>query len=99
MENESDREREEEIVELTKVQGEFEARLIKGALDAEGIESMIRAGIVQNVLPFTVNGLGVMKILVHRKDLERAEEVLRSTIPLDENGVDEVRSEDDEPVN
>lgn len=99
MENESDREREEEIVELTKVQGEFEARLIKGALDAKGIESMIRAGIVQNVLPFTVNGLGAMKILVHRKDLERAEEVLRSTIPLDENGVDEVRSEDDEPVN
>ena len=86
-----------ELVELTKVQGEFEARLIKGALDAQGIESMIRAGISQNVLPFTVDGLGAMKILVHKRNLERAEEILKSCIFLDEDRLDDDQSDDEEP--
>jgi hypothetical protein len=94
MEEDKDRELENELVELTKVQGEFEAQLIKGALDAAGIESMIRAGIAQNVLPFTVDGLGVMKILVHRKNLERAEGVLKNSIFLDEDRVDDDQSDD-----
>ncbi len=86
-----------ELVELTKVQGEFEARVIKGALDAQGIESMLRAGISQSVLPFTVDGLGVMKIFVHRRNLERAEEILASCIFLDEDRVDDDQSDDEEP--
>jgi hypothetical protein len=92
-----DENHDEELVELTKVQGEFEARLIKGALEAQGIESMIRAGIVQNVLPFTVDGLGVMKIFVHRKNVARAEEILNSCIFLDEDRVDDDQSDDEEP--
>jgi hypothetical protein len=97
MDHEKDREREEEIVELTEVQGEFEAQVIKGALDAAGVESMMRAGISQNVLPFTVDGLGAMKILVHRKDLERAEEILEKSIFLDEDRVDDDQSDDGQP--
>jgi len=89
--------RDDELVELTKVQSEFEARLIKGALDAQGIESMIKAGISQNVLPFTVNGLGVEKIFVHRKNLARAEEILNACIFLDEDRVDDDESDDEEP--
>jgi hypothetical protein len=87
----------DELVELTKVQGEFEAQLIKGALDAQGIESMTRAGITQNVLPFTVDGLGVMKIFVRKRNLERAEEILDNSIFLDEDRVDDDQSDDEEP--
>jgi hypothetical protein len=99
MEEEKTREEKsgEELVELTKVQSEFEARLIKGALDAQGIDSMIRAGISQNVLPFTVDGLGVEKIFVHRKNLARAEEILNTCIFLDEDRVDDDQSDDEEP--
>jgi hypothetical protein len=69
-------EKEDELVELAKVQGEFEAQVLKGMLESEGIESAIRAGISQSVLPFTVDGLGEVKVFVHRKDLARAEEII-----------------------
>lgn len=70
-------EREEELVELAKVQGEFEANVIKGVLESEGIDSAIKAGMVQDIFPFTVDGLGAAKVYVKRRDLERAEAVIR----------------------
>ena len=68
--------RENEPVEVAKVQGEFEARILVGMLESEGIDAVIRAGIAQSVLPFTVDGLGEVKVFVHRKDLARAEIVI-----------------------
>jgi len=69
-------EKEDELVELTKVQGEFEAQVLKGMLESEGIEAAIRAGISQSIVPLTVDGLGEAKVFVHRKDLARAEAVI-----------------------
>jgi hypothetical protein len=69
-------EKEDELVELTKVQGEFEAQVLKGMLESEGIEAAIRAGISQSIVPLTVDGLGEAKVFVHRKDLVRAEAVI-----------------------
>jgi hypothetical protein len=69
-------EEEDELVELTKVQGEFEAQVLKGRLESEGIESAIRAGISQSIVPLTVDGLGEVKVFVHTKDLARAEAVI-----------------------
>jgi hypothetical protein len=71
-----DSDRDDELVELTKVQGEFEAQVLRAMLECEGIDAAIRAGIAQSVLPFTVDGLGEVKVFVHRRDLERAEAVI-----------------------
>ena len=75
MEN-SKEERNEELVELITVQGDFEAQVLKGMLESGGIEVAIRAGVSQNILPFTVDGLGQMKLFVREHDLAAAKDLL-----------------------
>ena len=65
------------LVELTKVQGDFEAQVLKGMLESGGIEVAIRAGVSQNILPFTVDGLGQMKLFVMEKDLAAAQLLMK----------------------
>jgi hypothetical protein len=76
MEN-SKEERNEELVELITVQGDFEAQVLKGMLESGGIEVAIRAGVSQNILPFTVDGLGRMKLFVMEKDLAAAQLLMK----------------------
>jgi len=61
-----------DTVELIAVQGEVEANVIRGLLNSEGIISILKSDIVQGVTPFTVDGLGVVKIYVNRDDYDRA---------------------------
>lgn len=76
MEN-SKEERDEKLVELAKVQGDFEAQVLKGMLESEGIEVAVRTGVTPNILPFTVDGLGQVKLFVRESDLEAAKAVIR----------------------
>jgi len=76
MEN-SSKGRTEKLVELAKVQGDFEAQVLKGMLEAEGIEVAVRTGVAPSILPFTVDGLGLVKIFVKESDLEAARVVMR----------------------
>jgi hypothetical protein len=75
MEN-SKGERDEKLEELTKVQGDFEAQVIKGMLESEGIEVEIRSGVSQQILPMTVNGLGQARLYVMESDLAAAKLLL-----------------------
>lgn len=75
MENSND-EREEELVELASAQGDFEAQVLKGMLESEGIDVVVRAGVSQSILPFTVDGLGQMKLFVREHDLAAAKALL-----------------------
>ncbi len=67
----------DELVELTSVQGEIEGKILRSVLDNEGIESLLKADVVHDVLPITVDGLGEVKIYVRREDLARARVVLK----------------------
>jgi hypothetical protein len=71
MENSKDN-RNEKLVELAAVQGDFEAQVLKGMLESEGIEVAILPGVSQNVLPLTVDGLGEMKLYVKEADYPAA---------------------------
>ena len=75
MENSKDQ-REEKLIELAKVQGDFEAQVLKGMLESEGIDVAIRAGISQSILPFTVDGLGEMKLYVKESDFVAAKALI-----------------------
>jgi hypothetical protein len=72
----SKEQRDDKMVELAKVQGDFEAQVLKGMLESEGIEVAIRPGISQNVLPLTVDGLGEMKLYVKENDLAAAKTLM-----------------------
>ena len=79
-------ERDEKLVELAKVQGDFEAQVLKGRLESEGIEVAVRTGVTPNILPFTVDGLGQVKLFVKESDLEAAKAVMKESEEREEDG-------------
>jgi hypothetical protein len=67
----------DEFAELTSVQGEMEASIIRGVLRSEGIETMARGDLAQCVHPITIDGLGKITIYVRGDDLVKARVVLK----------------------
>jgi predicted nucleic acid-binding Zn-ribbon protein len=65
-----------ETAELTEVENDMDADVIRGMLEEEGISSFLRT----NVLPHSMVVLGTKKkygtIIVNKEDLEKAKEVL-----------------------
>ena len=72
----SNRNDEDEPVELTSVQGSTEAEVIKSLLESSDIIVTLVSSITQMILPFSVNGLGMIKILVPKKHRNTALKIL-----------------------
>lgn len=66
-----------ELIEVCRVQGENEADLVQALLKANEIESIVTGNAVQSVLPFTVDGLGELRVMVRESDAEKARELLK----------------------
>jgi 8-oxo-dGTP diphosphatase len=62
--------------ELTSVWGPAEGDVIKAFLESHGITSLSRGRILQSVYPFSMNGLGQIRIFVQEKDFETAKTLL-----------------------
>lgn len=76
-----------DLVEVARVFGPFEADLIKSFLESYGIASIVRGRTAPFVYPFTVDGLAEFKVLVQKDDREKAEELLAARpAPDDEEG-------------
>lgn len=58
------------------VQGSIEAEIVQTCLRSCGIESTTQGLAVQSVHPFTVDGMGKIKILVMENDAEAARHVI-----------------------
>ena len=65
-----------ELAELTKVQGEMEAKILIGILELEGIRVLMKSDMAHGTLPFTVDGMGEVKLWVMKDDLVKARVVL-----------------------
>ena len=61
--------------------GRAEAEVIKGYLESNGIECIFQSQVVHSVHPFTVNGLGEVKIMVAEEDFERAKHLMEEKSP------------------
>ena len=57
--------------------GSAEAEVVKSLLNSHSIPSLLQSRVVQSVHPFTMNGLGEIKIMVAENDFERAKEIIR----------------------
>jgi hypothetical protein len=66
-----------DLVELSKVWGPAEAEVIKTMLESYGIPFFMRGQVVQSLLPYTVDGMGEVKILVSKKDLAKAKNLIK----------------------
>lgn len=67
-----------EFKEVYKAWGSAEAEVIKSFLNSQGIPCLLRGLVVQSVHPFTMDGLGEIKILVPERDLALAEKLIKS---------------------
>jgi hypothetical protein len=63
---------EEGLVELITVQGEMNAQVLVSILESEGISVMMKSHQTFGALPFTVDGMGAVKVMVPKEDLSRA---------------------------
>jgi hypothetical protein len=64
--------------EVYKAWGSAEAEVIKSFLQSHGISCLLKGLVVQSVHPFTMDGLGEIKILVSKKDHTLAKELLKA---------------------
>ncbi len=65
-----------ELVEVATLQNDSEALVVKSLLESQGIRVVTRSPLVQSVHPITVDGVGIVRILVRPEDAERAREIL-----------------------
>lgn len=69
---------ESEFKEVHKAWGSVEAEVIKSFLKSHGIPCLLKGLVVQSVHPFSMDGLGEIKILVSKKDYALAKKILES---------------------
>jgi hypothetical protein len=72
------KDKESEFKEVYKAWGSPEAEVIKSYLESHGIPCLLKGLVVQSVHPFTMDGLGEIKILVPEKDHAVAKKLLKS---------------------
>lgn len=68
----------ERLVEVWRAWGDAEVQIVRGLLDANGIESAIRGESTRLFYGFTLDGLAEVRILVHEPDAPRASELIAS---------------------
>jgi hypothetical protein len=71
------------LKELTRVMGPVEAEVIKTFLESQGIRCILRGQMVQSIYPFSVDGMGELKVMVSEADYSLAKELL-AELPLPE---------------
>ncbi len=70
--------RESDFQEVYKAWGSAEAEVIKSFLKSHDIPCLFTGLVVQSVHPFSMDGLGEIKILVPKKDYSLAKKLLES---------------------
>jgi len=66
------------LKELTSIWGLAEAEVIKSFLESQGIPCIYKGQVVHSIHPFSVDGLGEIRIFVPEKDYETAKKLMAS---------------------
>jgi hypothetical protein len=72
---------EPEFEELTRVRDQAEALVVRGLLEAHGLEVLLRTHVAPSVHPFTVGDQGAVQVLVRREALVTARVLLARGSP------------------
>ena len=70
--------------ELTRVMGPVEAEVIRNFLESQGIPCILRGQMVQSIYPFSVDGMGELRVMVSEADYPLAMELLTQRLPPEE---------------
>jgi len=67
------------VIEIHRAANDEEALVIKGLLESQGIHCILRSAVVHAVHPFSMDGLGEVKILVAEIDAPEAKALLSTS--------------------
>ncbi len=67
------------LIEVHRAINDEEALVIKGLLESQGIHCILRSRVVHAVHPFSMNGLGEVRILVAESDEPDARSLLSTS--------------------
>jgi hypothetical protein len=67
--------------ELTRVRDQAEALVVRGLLEAHGIEALLRSQVAPSVYPFSVGDQGAVQVLVRREALATSRLLLARVTP------------------
>ena len=84
----------EELKEVASVWGKAEAAVVMSFLESHGVSCLTRGRILQDVYPFSVDGLGEIKLYVLAKNYEAAKALLDELPKPDDVEEFEKESED-----
>lgn len=84
----------DELREVTSVWGKAEAAVVMAFLESHGVSCLTRGRILQDVYPFSMDGLGEIKLYVLARDYQAAKALLEE-LPKPED-VEEFEKEDEE---
>jgi len=65
------------MVEVYRAAGEAEAQIIKGLLDSNGIDCLLKSNAAPSVHVFAIDGMGEVKVMVRESMAEAARELIR----------------------
>jgi len=65
-----------DVTEVHVCWGHVEAEIVVSYLEAHGVKAMISSSMPQSVLPFTVDGLGKIRVMVAQHEADHAKALL-----------------------
>ena len=65
------------MTEVYRAAGEAEAQIIKGLLDSNGIDCLLKSNAAPSVHVFAINGMGEVKVMVRESMAEAARGLIR----------------------
>jgi len=68
--------RDERLVDVYTASGEMEAQVIKGLLETSGISCVLKSDAASSVHPFTVDGMGEVRVAVFESKADEARRLI-----------------------
>ncbi|MRJ09964.1 hypothetical protein EDL98_02555 [Ornithobacterium rhinotracheale] len=70
----------DELITLQTFTNDFEAEVVKGRLEAEGVKAYLFNENSVYTLGFTINNAGEIQLKINAKDLEKAKHILEKNL-------------------
>ena len=67
-----------DLIVIFRTRSDVEARIVRGLLEANGVQSLASTSITHSVFPLTVNELGEVRVAVHAEVAEEARRIIDS---------------------
>ena len=67
-----------DLVVIFRTHSDVEASVVRGLLEAHGVLLVVSSDVPHSIFPLTVNGLGEVRISVHRDDADEARRIIDS---------------------